>query len=132
MSERDNAHSVKRATGERFEIFEFDSGMALDNGEPDATTIGVAIWDNLTDSPYHKGDNQMISFSVDELDDNGLPLGVDGAKLKLEPILKEIQEKQSTSPSLRETLAANQAKADAHNTALPRCELQARDSQHHL
>jgi len=87
---------------ERFEIIEFNSGFALEKGEPDTTTIGVAIWDNLTDSLYHKGDNQMIGFSVDELGDNGLPLGVDGAKLKLEPILKEIKESQAISDVSRE------------------------------
>jgi len=90
------------AAEERFEIVEFNSGFALENGETDMTTVGVAIWDNLTDSPYRNGDNQMIGFGIDEFGDNGLPLGVEGAKLKLGPILKEVKESQAISDMARE------------------------------
>jgi len=73
---------------ERFEIFEFTSGLTLDEGKTDETIVGVAIWDNFTGAPYHRGDNNLVGFSAEKL-------GVEGAKQKLKPILKKIQESQN-------------------------------------
>ncbi|MCL2221349.1 MAG: hypothetical protein FWC20_04455 [Oscillospiraceae bacterium] len=102
----ETATSDVSVTGkERFEIFEFDSGMALDNGEPDEATVGVGIWDNLTDSPYRE-DNMMVSVCVDELGENGKPLGVDGARLKMESILNDVRKKYGILSLM------NSAKAD--------------------